>query len=99
MMCDGVGELESSWRWMNVWNPHICPMRGKNELGDEIYSRWSYGMRLLEDYYRTPKEQLHIFRCPLYVFVEMSVIHEYQAYHQGKMSPEQVAARREFFTV
>jgi len=99
VMCRGVGPLESSWEWMQIWNPQVCPMKGKNELGDEIYARWSYGMRILEDFYRGCTEQFHTFNCPLYVFVGLPIFYEQTMYESGEMSPEQKAKREPWYRV
>jgi len=68
LMCKDGKPLESSVDWMTVWCPDKARMRGKGKLADQIYDRWSYGMRILEDFYRTAEEAYHMFHCPLYVF-------------------------------
>lgn len=67
LMCQGAKPLESSFEWMSVWCPDKARMRGKGKLADQIYDRWSYGMRILEDYYRSAEEAYHTFHCPIYV--------------------------------
>lgn len=68
LMCKGAKPLESSFDWMSVWCPDKARTKGKGKLADQIYERWSYGMRILEDFYRTSEEAYHTFHCPLYVF-------------------------------
>mmetsp|Transcript_10110 Transcript_10110/g.31843 ORF Transcript_10110/g.31843 Transcript_10110/m.31843 type:complete len:320 (-) Transcript_10110:118-1077(-) len=68
LMCKGAKPLESSFDWMSVWCPDKARTKGKGKLADEIYERWSYGMRILEDFYRTSEEAYHKFNCPMYVF-------------------------------
>lgn len=68
LMCKDVPKLESSFDWMTVWCPDNARAKGKAKLADQIYARWSYGMRILEDFYRTADEAYHKFNCPLLVF-------------------------------
>merc|ERR1712137_745080 len=68
-MCRDAAALESSSDWMTVWCPDQAQIRGKGALADQIYNRWAYIMRLLEDFYRAADDVFHKFGCPVYVFI------------------------------
>merc|ERR1712151_124445 len=90
-MCKGDVPLRSSPDWMWVWCPQIAPMKGKNKLGDQIYERWSYGMRILEDFYRNAEEAFHKFHCPLYVVVGSPAFELEKRFKSGRMSEKETA--------
>lgn len=100
LMCkDTPSDLESSPEWMKIWCPDISRMKGKNKLGDEIYSRWSYGMRFLEDFYRKAEEGFHIYHCPIYVFVGITREMTQAAYKSGQMNKVAAEQWKEFLKI
>merc|ERR1712154_79556 len=41
-------------------------------MGDQIYARYSFGARALQEFMMRCDSCFHIFHCPLYVFIETS---------------------------
>jgi len=71
LMCNGSRPLRATDDWMKVWCPELQRAKGKGQFADNTYERWSYGMRILEDFYRTAEQAYHKFHCPIYVIAGM----------------------------
>mmetsp|Transcript_24996 Transcript_24996/g.70412 ORF Transcript_24996/g.70412 Transcript_24996/m.70412 type:complete len:346 (-) Transcript_24996:11-1048(-) len=87
LMCKEGKPLESSFDWMTVWCPDKARSRGKAKLADQIYDRWSYGMRILEDFYRSAEEAYHVFHCPLVVFIGGGALMQREHAKKGHKKP------------
>merc|ERR1712066_396529 len=69
LMCKNAEPARSSAEWMAAFFPDKVKMKGKNQLGDHIYERWSNGTRIAADFFTSAQDCFHVFHCPLFAVV------------------------------